>query len=242
MINFKSFSKLPGLCEESWCCPWSLWIFSRVWLLGEQAVRGLCSGRWHDATPSAVTLPSGLIFVKLIQQTTDEVCYVGRQKHTQTHVHAQTYTHTNTPIRDIYVCDGNKHYLSSYLKGTRGDMDTKVIYHFTEHIKGIYYNPHSFRITRWLQKHRTSLCHQNTYLIWQALILPWLSVTLDNNQHDFFSPVRIFVESVLIALDSMSLFCTDKLSLHWQQLLGILSGDSTVAWVNQSCHSKRDFM
>lgn len=77
---------------------------------------------------------------------------------THTHTH-NTYTHASTSVTVIQVCNDNKwskHYLSSDLKGTKGDVDAKVINHFTEHLQGIHDNPPSFVITRWLQKHRTS--------------------------------------------------------------------------------------
>lgn len=77
-----------------------------------------------------------------------------------THIHTHnTYTHTSTSITVIQVRNDNKwskRYLSSSLRGTTGDVDAKVINHFTEHLKVTHDHPPSFVITRWLRKHRTS--------------------------------------------------------------------------------------
>jgi hypothetical protein len=95
--------------------------------------------------------------------------------HTHTHTHTRTHTESTAPLPGVYMCNDNKllkQCLSSHREGTRGDVDTKVIYHFTERLKGIHYNPHNVMSTRWLWEHQTSLFPLKYLLDLTSLNLP----------------------------------------------------------------------
>lgn len=55
-------------------------------------------------TPPCLQPPSHLVQTE--RATAGEVCNVGRQKHTPTHVHG--HTHASTSITVIQVCNDNK--------------------------------------------------------------------------------------------------------------------------------------